>query len=72
MDLGDEYFTVYTKPKLLQGGNCVFEIRQAEKSNIPDLVGLDDECFDVYYYKKPSSPSQILRLIFEVVNPFYL
>jgi ribosomal protein S18 acetylase RimI-like enzyme len=30
----------------------VFEIRQADKSDIPDLVGLDDECFDVYYYKK--------------------
>ena len=30
----------------------MFEIRQADKSDIPDLVGLDDECFDVYYYKK--------------------
>jgi ribosomal protein S18 acetylase RimI-like enzyme len=29
----------------------VFEIRQANKSDIPDLVELDDECFDVYYYK---------------------
>jgi len=30
----------------------VFEIRQAEKSDIPDLVELDDECFDTYYYRK--------------------
>ena len=29
----------------------MFEIRQANKSDIPDLVELDDECFDVYYYK---------------------
>ena len=30
----------------------MFEIRKASKSDIPDLVGLDDECFDTYYYKK--------------------
>jgi len=30
----------------------VFEIRQADKSDIPDLVELDDECFDSYYYRK--------------------
>ena len=29
----------------------MFEIRQANKSDIPDLVELDDECFDVYYYE---------------------
>lgn len=30
----------------------MFEIRQVDKSDIPDLVELDDECFDTYYYKK--------------------
>jgi len=30
----------------------VFEIRQADKSDIADLVELDDECFDAYYYRK--------------------
>jgi ribosomal protein S18 acetylase RimI-like enzyme len=30
----------------------VFQIRQANKRDIPDLVGLDDECFDTYYYEK--------------------
>jgi len=30
----------------------VFEIRQADKSDIADLVELDDECFDTYYYRK--------------------
>ncbi len=30
----------------------MFEIRQADQSDIPDLVELDDECFDTYYYKK--------------------
>jgi len=30
----------------------VFEIRQADKSDIPDLVELDDAYFDTYYYKK--------------------
>jgi len=30
----------------------VFEIRQADESDIPDLVELDNECFDTYYYKK--------------------
>jgi len=30
----------------------VFEIRQADKSDIPDLVELDNECFDIYYYQK--------------------
>jgi len=28
-----------------------FEIRQANKSDIPALVELDDECFDTYYYR---------------------
>lgn len=30
----------------------MLEIRQADKSDIPDLVELDDECFDTYYYRK--------------------
>ena len=30
----------------------MFEIRQAKQADIPDLVVLDDECFDTYYYKK--------------------
>lgn len=30
----------------------MFEIRQADKSDIPDLVELDNECFDSYYYTK--------------------
>jgi ribosomal-protein-alanine N-acetyltransferase len=29
----------------------VFEIRQADKSDIPSLVELDEECFDTYYYR---------------------
>ena len=33
-------------------GHKVLEIRQADKSDIPDLVELDDECFDTYYYRK--------------------
>jgi ribosomal protein S18 acetylase RimI-like enzyme len=32
------------KPKVLQ-------IRQAQKSEIYDLVNLDDKCFDTYYYE---------------------
>ncbi len=28
------------------------EIRPADESDIPDLVALDDECFDTYYYKE--------------------
>lgn len=30
----------------------MFQIRQANKCDIPDLVDLDDECFDTYYYEK--------------------
>ena len=30
----------------------MLQIRQANKSDIPDLVDLDDECFDTYYYRK--------------------
>jgi ribosomal protein S18 acetylase RimI-like enzyme len=30
----------------------VLQIRQAQKGDIRDLVDLDDECFDTYYYKK--------------------
>jgi ribosomal protein S18 acetylase RimI-like enzyme len=30
----------------------VLQIRQAEESDIYDLVDLDNECFDTYYYKK--------------------
>jgi len=30
----------------------VLQIRQADKCDIHDLVDLDDECFDTYYYEK--------------------
>ena len=30
----------------------MLEIRQANESDIRDLVDLDNECFDTYYYKK--------------------
>ena len=30
----------------------MFEIRQANKSDIPDMVDLDDKCFDTYFYRK--------------------
>jgi len=30
----------------------VFQIRQANKCDIPDLVDLDNECFNTYYYEK--------------------
>lgn len=30
----------------------MFQIRHANKCDIPDLVDLDDECFDAYYYEK--------------------
>jgi len=30
----------------------VLQIRQANKCDILDLVDLDDECFDTYYYEK--------------------
>lgn len=30
----------------------MLQIRQAEESDICDLVDLDNECFDTYYYKK--------------------
>ena len=30
----------------------MFEIRQANESDICDLADLDNECFDTYYYKK--------------------
>jgi len=30
----------------------MFQIRQADECDIRDLVDLDDECFDTYYYEK--------------------
>lgn len=33
-------------------GSKVLQIRQAETCDIRDLVDLDDECFDTYYYQK--------------------
>ena len=34
------------------GGHKLLRIRQADKCDIRDLVELDDECFDTYYYEK--------------------
>jgi len=36
----------------IRKGHKVLEIRQADKPDISDLVELDDECFDTYYYRK--------------------
>jgi ribosomal protein S18 acetylase RimI-like enzyme len=37
---------------IIRKGRDVFETRQADESDIPNLVELDDECFDTYYYSK--------------------
>lgn len=46
----------------------MFEIRQAEKSDIPDLVGLDDECFDTYYYRKTKFSESDFHAYFRLRN----
>ena len=47
----------------------MFEIRQAEKSDIPDLVELDDECFDVYYYKNTKFSKSDFEAYFRLKKP---
>jgi ribosomal protein S18 acetylase RimI-like enzyme len=37
---------------VISGDRKVLEIRQADKCDIRDLVELDDECFETYYYEK--------------------
>jgi len=50
----------------------VFEIRQAEKSDIPDLVELDDECFDVYYYENTKFSKSDFDAYFRLRKPILL
>ena len=45
-------FIKETFPIAVWKDDKVLEIRQADKSDIPDLVKLDDECFDTYYYRQ--------------------
>jgi len=50
----------------------VLEIRQAEKSDIPDLVELDDKCFDTYYYRKTKFSESDFHAYFRLRNPILL
>ena len=50
----------------------MFEIRQAEKSDIPDLVELDDECFDVYYYENTKFCKSDFEAYFRLKKPILL
>ena len=50
----------------------MFEIRQAEKSDIPDLIELDDECFDVYYYKNTKFSKSDFDAYFRLRKPILL
>jgi ribosomal protein S18 acetylase RimI-like enzyme len=50
----------------------VFEIRQAKKSDVPDLVGLDDECFDVYYYENTKFSKSDFHGYFRLKKPIFL
>jgi len=50
----------------------MFEIRQAEKSDIPDLVELDDECFDVYYYENTKFSKSDFEVYFRLRKPILL
>ena len=50
----------------------MFDIRQADKSDIPDLVELDDECFNVYYYKKTKFNKSDFEAYFRLRKPILL
>ena len=50
----------------------MLEVRQAEKSDIPDLVELDDECFDTYYYRKTKFSESDFHACFRFRKPILL
>jgi len=50
----------------------VFEIRQADKSDLPDLVELDDECFDTCYYRKTKFSKSDFQAYFRLRKPILL
>lgn len=54
--VSEEIYVDYHSTKLLwtavSRSHKVLQIRQAEESDICNLVDLDNECFDTYYYKK--------------------
>lgn len=50
----------------------MLEIRQADKSDISDLVELDDECFDTYYYKKTKFGKSDFQGYLRRSNPIFL
>lgn len=47
---------------MLDEARKVLEIRQANESDIHDLVDLDDECFDTYYYEKTKFSESDFRI----------
>jgi ribosomal protein S18 acetylase RimI-like enzyme len=71
-DSVDEYFTMQKGAKSLQGDCEVFEIRQADESDIPDLVELDDRCFDVYYYENTKFSRSDFQSYFRLSKPILL
>jgi ribosomal protein S18 acetylase RimI-like enzyme len=50
----------------------VFQIRQADKSDIPYLVELDDKCFDTYYYRKIKFSKSDFHAYFRIKKPILL
>jgi len=50
----------------------VLEIRQANKSDIRDLVNLDNECFDIYYYEKTKFSESDFHAYFRFRKPILL
>ncbi|MHC4541836.1 MAG: GNAT family N-acetyltransferase [Planctomycetota bacterium] len=50
----------------------MFEIRQAQKADIPHLVELDDKCFDIYYYRKTKFNESDFQAYFRLRKPILL
>jgi ribosomal protein S18 acetylase RimI-like enzyme len=50
----------------------VFQIRQADKSDIPHLVELDDKCFDTYYYRNTKFSKSDFQVYFRLKRPILL
>ncbi len=50
----------------------MLEIRQADRSDIPALVELDDKCFDTYYYRKTKFSESDFHAYFRLRKPILL
>ena len=50
----------------------MFEIRPADECDIPDLVELDDECFDTYYYRKTKFSESDFQAYLRRRKPIFL